>query len=248
MKGSLNQLLEESLWDAGQRVYVAQLSAMSIMALHELGIVHRDVKSHNFLFDGEGCDLRVVVTDLGSSRISFKTCATMTAQGQSFTTLYWCAPELLDEDVAEAAGSPPPHTTAMDVYSFGVTLWEIATGRVPFDGLSMKLFFARMCRFTSEPGSLHPLVSQLGNVDVPEGYLEVMCDCLRADPKERPSMREVVLRLGRVYEKVALSTQRPTVKDIMRQVEELSVQMKAGRAELLEMMESLQQEQQVPIF
>ena len=52
MKGSLNQLLEESLWDAGQRVYVAQLSAMSIMALHELGIVHRDVKSHNFLFDG----------------------------------------------------------------------------------------------------------------------------------------------------------------------------------------------------
>ena len=99
--------------------------------------------------------------------------------GQSFTTLYWCAPELLDEDVAEAAGSPPPHTTAMDVYSFGVTLWEIATGRVPFDGLSMKLFFARMCRFTSEPGSLHPLVSQLGNVDVPEGYLEVMCDCLR---------------------------------------------------------------------
>ena len=79
-------------------------------------------------------------------------------------------------------------------------------------------------------------------------YVRVCVFLYSADPKERPSMREVVLRLGRVYEKVALSTQRPTVKDIMRQVEELSVQMKAGRAELLEMMESLQQEQQVPIF
>mgnify|MGYP002393408374 CR=1 FL=1 len=56
MKGSLDSLLQSSesscAPDPSQRVLFAHLSAMSVMALHEMGICHQDIKSHNFLYDG----------------------------------------------------------------------------------------------------------------------------------------------------------------------------------------------------
>ena len=54
MRGSLNSLLCNSTVKVApsQRVFWAQLAGMSILALHEMGILHRDIKSHNFLYDG----------------------------------------------------------------------------------------------------------------------------------------------------------------------------------------------------
>ena len=56
MRGSLQELvLVPDGPDPSQRVLFAHLCGMSVMALHEMGVCHQDIKSHNFLYDG-GCD------------------------------------------------------------------------------------------------------------------------------------------------------------------------------------------------
>ena len=128
MRGSLQELvLVPDGPDPSQRVLFAHLCGMSVMALHEMGVCHQDIKSHNFLYDGEGPDLRIVVTDLGSAKVSTATMATSSTQNFSCSTLFWCAPEFVRNPRI-------PVTLARDVYAFGVVMWEIATSRAPLTG------------------------------------------------------------------------------------------------------------------
>ena len=72
--------------------------------------------------------------------------------------------------------------TFVCVMTPNIFLAFLSSGWIPVtrtDGMDLQQFFSRMCRYTSLPGAVHPLVGMLGEVDVPEGYLEVMCQCLR---------------------------------------------------------------------
>lgn len=81
--------------------------------LHHLGIVHRDLKGENILFDSEG---RPVVTDLGLA-VAEEDCSRS-------GTLDYMAPEIVDNQ---------PATAAADIYSLGVILYRLASGRLPFE-------------------------------------------------------------------------------------------------------------------
>jgi eukaryotic-like serine/threonine-protein kinase len=85
---------------------------------HKRGIVHRDIKPHNVLIDHEG---RVRVTDFGIARAGT---SDMTETGSIMGTAQYISPE-------QAQGRPVDARS--DLYSVGVVLYELLTGRVPFD-------------------------------------------------------------------------------------------------------------------
>jgi serine/threonine protein kinase/tetratricopeptide (TPR) repeat protein len=104
---------------------IAELGAAVAEALdhaHEQGIVHRDIKPGNLLLDGRG---KVWVTDFGLARIEADTA--MTATGDLLGTLRYMSPEQ-----ALAKRVVVDHRT--DVYSLGVTLYELLTLRPAFEG------------------------------------------------------------------------------------------------------------------
>lgn len=94
--------------------------ARGMQYLHSQGILHRDLKSENLLL---GEDLCVKVADFGISCLE-----SQCGSGKGFTGTYrWMAPEMIKEK---------HHTRKVDVYSFGIVLWELLTALTPFHDMT----------------------------------------------------------------------------------------------------------------
>src|SRR5690606_12530551 len=101
-----------------QATFVARAVAAALAAAHRQNLIHRDVKPHNILITDEG---RVKVTDFGIARAA--SAATLTHTGTMLGSVHYFSPE-------QARGQPAGPQS--DVYSLGVVLYEMLTGRVPF--------------------------------------------------------------------------------------------------------------------
>ncbi|MCE5284948.1 MAG: Stk1 family PASTA domain-containing Ser/Thr kinase [Pelosinus sp.] len=101
-------------------VRIALEIAEALENAHQNNIVHCDIKPHNILMTNAG---RVKVTDFGIARAV--TSATMTQTGTVLGSVHYFSPE-------QAKGSAV--STKSDIYSLGVVLYEMLTGKVPFDG------------------------------------------------------------------------------------------------------------------
>lgn len=100
---------------------IGRQAAAGLAALHEAGVVHRDVKPENVLLTD---DRRVRITDLGVAKVGGVEVA-LTVEGQFVGSLQYAAPE------QAAGGEVGP---AADLYALGVVLHELATGAPPFPG------------------------------------------------------------------------------------------------------------------
>ncbi|NUW45080.1 serine/threonine protein kinase [Nonomuraea rhodomycinica] len=98
---------------------IAQAAA-ALQAVHEQGIVHRDVKPGNLLVQRDGT---LVLTDFGIARSDLAN--RLTDAGMVLGTAAYCAPE-------QAEGAPV--TPAVDIYALGVVAYECLAGQRPFDG------------------------------------------------------------------------------------------------------------------
>ncbi|KAK7290050.1 hypothetical protein RIF29_04180 [Crotalaria pallida] len=84
------------------------------------GVIHRDLKSNNLLLNDE---MRVKVADFGTSCLETRCRETKGNMG----TYRWMAQEMVKEK---------PYTRKVDVYSFGIVLWELTTALLPFQGMT----------------------------------------------------------------------------------------------------------------
>ena len=113
--GERGPLDQESVIDIGIQILRAASFA------HRRGVVHRDLKPHNVMLDDAG---NAKVTDFGIARAG---ASEMTEAGSIMGTAQYLSPE-------QAQGQPA--TAQSDLYSVGIILYELLTGRLPFDGES----------------------------------------------------------------------------------------------------------------
>lgn len=152
-----------------EKVEVVAQVAEGLEAAHRLGLVHRDVKPGNVMVeeDGDG-RLRPYLMDFGIARELESPQLTVT--GMVVGTPAYLAPE--------QAGGEGPVDRRADIYSLGATLYEILTGRPPFEGETSHKVLLRVV--SEEPAPL-----RRANRELPEDLSTIVMKCLEKDPARR---------------------------------------------------------------
>lgn len=154
--------------------------AQGMEYLHSQGVIHRDLKSENLVIADDLC---VKITDFGIACFEWETSITTDDIG----TYRWMAPEMITKK---------HFSKKADVYSFGIVLWELLTGHVPFEDLSpVQVAFAVVHKHARLPIPL--------NCPSPLGHL--MHQCWHSDPDKRPDFTKVVGVLQNMKESIMLN-------------------------------------------
>ncbi|RIB17995.1 kinase-like domain-containing protein [Gigaspora rosea] len=143
--------------------------ASDLQAIHSNNIIHRDLHSGNILQDNLHS---AYIADMGlsiSSNIALKV-----ESGGIYGILPYIAPEILNGG---------QYTTASDIYSFGIIMWEILYGKPVFYGQE----FDHQLQLNICLNDLRPTITE----NSPECYINLMKMCWDRDPKQRPSAENI---------------------------------------------------------
>jgi eukaryotic-like serine/threonine-protein kinase len=145
------------------KLAIAGQIARALAHIHAQGIVHRDIKPENVHLDSNG---RAKLMDFGIAKAAD---LSLTQPGYVLGTPYYMSPE-------QVLGKPV--NKLMDVYAFGVLLFEMLAGERPFGGAAIEQIFYKILH---EPLDLSPL-SRAG---VPARIVEIVCRCTDKQPEKR---------------------------------------------------------------
>lgn len=168
---------KKELLDSKEAIGIAIQVAQGIAAAHEQHIIHRDIKPQNMIISKDG---KVKVADFGIARaVSSQTVNSSAAVG----SVHYISPE-------QARGGYCDERS--DIYSFGITLYEMVTGRVPFEGdNTVAVALAHLEDLVVPPGDYNPQVYP--------GLEDIILKCTKKKPDRRyGSMEEVIHDLRRV--------------------------------------------------
>nr|VDC82303.1 unnamed protein product [Brassica rapa] len=178
VNGSLRHALvkRDRLLDARKKIIIAMDAAFGMEYLHLKNIVHFDLKCENLLVNLRDPQRPICkVGDLGLSRIKRNTLVSGGVRG----TLPWMAPELLN-------GSSTRVSEKVDVFSYGICLWEILTGEEPYADMHCGAIIGGIVKNTLRP--------PIPKTCTPE-WKKLMEQCWDIDPDARPPFTEITSRL-----------------------------------------------------
>lgn len=181
VNGSLKQVLrkKDRTIDRRKRLILAMDAAFGMEYLHEKGVVHFDLKCENLLVNMRDPHRPVCkIGDMGLSKVKHQTLVSGGVRG----TLPWMAPELL-------SGKSGMVTDKIDVYSFGIVMWELLTGDEPYADMHCGSIIGGIMHNTLRPpvpGWCDP------------AWRSLMERCWSADPEQRPPFSEVSKELRAV--------------------------------------------------
>ncbi|KAJ1436971.1 Serine-threonine/tyrosine-protein kinase, catalytic domain [Sesbania bispinosa] len=186
VNGSLRNSLQKNgrNLDKRKRLLIAMDVAFGMEYLHGKNIVHFDLKSDNLLVNLRDPHRPICkVGDLGLSKVKCQTLISGGVRG----TLPWMAPELLN-------GSSSLVSEKVDVFSFGIVMWELLTGEEPYADLHYGAIIGGIVNNT-----LRPPVPESCD---PEWRL-LMERCWSSEPSERPSFTEIANELRSMAAKIS---------------------------------------------
>jgi TolB-like protein/cytochrome c-type biogenesis protein CcmH/NrfG len=170
----LDRLISESGLPVEQIIEIAEALADALAAAHEKGIVHRDLKPANVMVTSDG---RVKVLDFGLAkdvRGSNLGDDTLTSASQTQVGVVMGTPAYMSPE--QTSGRPLDHRT--DIFSLGVLLHEMSTGKRPFEGTSSAELVSAILRDTP------PAVTDM-RPDLPSDLARIIRRCLEKDPRHR---------------------------------------------------------------
>jgi serine/threonine protein kinase len=169
--GTLKDMLDESLLTLEEACVVLEQLTSALIYIHALGILHRDIKPTNILFDR---DSHLYLTDFGiASWLGEKP----VHKGHVMGTPHYMAPELFHGYVDARS----------EVYSVGILLYQLLTGSLPFDGPG----YWKICLQQLET---QPLAPSCLNPSLPRSVERVILGALEKDPRRRYQTVEDLLR------------------------------------------------------
>lgn len=195
--GSLEDKIKESEFQCGDWSKVLRVMLQiteGLMHSHSMGVVHRDLKPENILVHADGS---YCLTDFGlvkgfndpnrdsdDSDGSTPTDSSVTGTGQFVGTPRYGAPEQWDKSLQI--------TPATDIYALGVILYEMITGRRPFDAPQenpdpITLIHRHLKDTPPDPRTFR--------ADIPESLVEVVLHCLAKNPQHRPQTSVQMLEI-----------------------------------------------------
>jgi serine/threonine protein kinase/Tfp pilus assembly protein PilF len=175
----------------GLALEVIEQAARALAVAEVCGVVHRDIKPSNLMLESDASEaIMVKVIDYGVAKV-------MGPQGEPGAEQtqvgFIGTPAFASPEQFAGAGQLPIDTRS-DIYSLGVTLWYLLTGRTPFVGRTMEEIRAR------QTGEL-PL-EQLRSLHLPGQVIALLKSMLAPDPKDRPqTARELLSAVHRCYQR-----------------------------------------------
>ncbi len=162
--------------DAREAAGIALQVAQGIAAAHERKIIHRDIKPQNMIISKDG---KVKVADFGIARAASSETMTVNAMG----SVHYISPEQARGGYCDARS---------DIYSFGITMYEMVTGRVPFEGdNTVTVALAHLQEPITRPSHY--------NEALPVSMENIILKCSEKKPEHRySSMTEVITDLRHV--------------------------------------------------
>ncbi|KAL5335471.1 kinase-like domain-containing protein [Aspergillus crustosus] len=152
---------------------VARELAAGLRAIHDAGIIHRDIKAANVLIHEEG---RLQICDFGVAGVLQ---SQMDKRSTWIGTPHWMPPEMF------TGGQGHQYSSEIDVWAYGCTLFEMATGNPPNANLRERMQIGRQ---------LNRNTPKLADGDkYPEGLRDLVAFALNSDPIIRPAMSDIIL-------------------------------------------------------
>jgi len=176
---------------AGKAVLIANQICKGLSEAHSLGIIHRDLKPQNIMIDKQG---NVRIMDFGVSR--FVKGKSITDVGTVIGTPEYMSPE-------QASAKEVDHRS--DLYSVGVIIYEMVTGRTPFSGdTALNIAIKHKTEKPTEPKEL--------NEQIPNELNQLILKCLEKDRQQRyQDVNELLAELKKIEEGI------PTTERVMPQ-------------------------------
>ncbi|XP_072915029.1 serine/threonine-protein kinase B-raf isoform X3 [Hemitrygon akajei] len=201
----------ETKFEMIKLIDIARQTAQGMDYLHAKSIIHRDLKSNNiFLHE----DLTVKIGDFGLATVKSRWSGSHQFEQLSGSVL-WMAPEVIRMQ------DKNPYSFQSDVYAFGVVLYELMSGQLPYSNINNR----DQIIFMVGRGYLTPDLSKVRN-NCPKAMKRLMADCLKKKRDERPLFPQILASielLARSLPKIHRSASEPSLNRAGFQTEDFSL-------------------------
>lgn len=201
---TLKQIMGGQPLDLIQLCEIAIQVADGLASAHERGVIHRDMKAENVMVTPRG---QVKILDFGLAKLKEPEGSEDVSQTVSFETQAGSVLGTVNHMSPEQALAIEIDART-DIFSFGIMLYEMATGKMPFEGPSPQATLARILSQNPSPASRL-------NMDVPLELEQLIHLCLQKDRTCRPDARDVLARLKKIQ--ASLSANRLTASQLRPQ-------------------------------